>query len=360
MLESFGARLRRRREEQQIALATIAEQTKIKVSLLEALERDDVSHWPSGIFRRAFIRAYAHSVGLNPDAIVAEFLELYPDPIEDLATAFPIESGAGTAQAVGGPPTRLRYMVGSAIESLSRLRRAPSAEDPAVLARGATNPPASSGTDLPAPTLAPSDPAPHESMGEVAADSPPANSVDAPAGFEPDVLAAADLCTELGRVDSIRKLRPLLEEAARILDATGLIVWLWDDVAAELRPALSSGYSDRVIAQLPRVGADADNLTAAAFRSGQACAVKGGDDASGSALVVPMMTPTGCAGVLAMELQRGGEESTSVRAVATIFAAQLAHLAAGAKPSAIRPTPDVTPRPARNSTTVMFRGTVRR
>ena len=39
MRESFGARLRQRREAQAIALATIAEQTKIKLSLLEALER---------------------------------------------------------------------------------------------------------------------------------------------------------------------------------------------------------------------------------------------------------------------------------------------------------------------------------
>ena len=37
MAESFGARLRQRREEQGIALATIAEKTKIKQSLLEAL-----------------------------------------------------------------------------------------------------------------------------------------------------------------------------------------------------------------------------------------------------------------------------------------------------------------------------------
>ncbi len=56
MPESFGARLRQRRERQQIALTSIAEQTKISLSLLEALERDDVSHWPAGIFRRAFIR----------------------------------------------------------------------------------------------------------------------------------------------------------------------------------------------------------------------------------------------------------------------------------------------------------------
>ena len=62
MPESLGARLRQRREREQIALTTIAEQTKIKLSLLEGLERDDVSHWPAGIFRRAFIRAYAHAI----------------------------------------------------------------------------------------------------------------------------------------------------------------------------------------------------------------------------------------------------------------------------------------------------------
>jgi cytoskeletal protein RodZ len=61
MHESFSARLRRHREEQHIALVTIAEQTKIKLSLLEDLERDDISHWPAGIFRRAFIRPYANA-----------------------------------------------------------------------------------------------------------------------------------------------------------------------------------------------------------------------------------------------------------------------------------------------------------
>ena len=85
MPESFGAQLRQQRERQQIALASVAEQTKIGLSLLEALERDDMSHWPSGIFRRSFIRAYARSIGLEPDVVVREFLECYPDPIDDVA-----------------------------------------------------------------------------------------------------------------------------------------------------------------------------------------------------------------------------------------------------------------------------------
>ena len=96
MPESFGARLRQRREQQQIGLGTIAEQTKIKQSLLEALERGDVSQWPSGIFRRAFIRAYAQAIGLEPDIVVREFLDLYPDPAEVVQ---PVPAMAATLEA---------------------------------------------------------------------------------------------------------------------------------------------------------------------------------------------------------------------------------------------------------------------
>lgn len=88
MSDSFGARLRHERERRQIALRSIAEGTKISIGLLEGLERDDVSRWPSGIFRKSFIRAYAEAVGLNADAIAREFLERYPDPVEvELAAA---------------------------------------------------------------------------------------------------------------------------------------------------------------------------------------------------------------------------------------------------------------------------------
>jgi transcriptional regulator with XRE-family HTH domain len=81
--ESFGARLRRERERRQIALSSIAANTKISLGLLQALERDDVSRWPAGIFRRAFIRAYAEAAGLDPVAITHEFLEHYPDATDD-------------------------------------------------------------------------------------------------------------------------------------------------------------------------------------------------------------------------------------------------------------------------------------
>ena len=81
-MDSFGSRLRYERERRQIALKSIAESTKIGITLLEGLERDDVSRWPSGIFRKSFIRSYAEAIGLKPDSVVREFVERYPDPLE--------------------------------------------------------------------------------------------------------------------------------------------------------------------------------------------------------------------------------------------------------------------------------------
>jgi hypothetical protein len=377
MLETFGARLRQRREEQAIALITIADQTKIKLSLLEALERDDVSHWPSGIFRRAFIRAYAHAIALNPDVVVREFLEVHPEPVEVIAAASAIASGADGARVSGGPPIRLRYLVGSAIDSLSRLRRSPAGGDPVA----ADRPPAefalpaieaglkACATETAAlaeaglktgvadtAALAEADPktGPTETAALAEADLKTCAAETAAAPSDLDFLAAAQLCTELGRVENASDVQPLLQDAVTILDAIGLIVWVWDGVAEELRPALAHGYSDRVLAQLPTVGRDADNATAAAFRSAQTCAINGSDHSSG-ALAVPLLTPAGCAGVLAIELQHGSEQTRSVRAVATIFAAQLAQLIGGARPAEVRPQPEVMVPPVASFTSPIRR-----
>jgi hypothetical protein len=349
MSESFGARLRHQREQQEIALVTVAEQTKIKLSLLEGLERDDVSQWPSGIFRRAFVRSYAHAIGLSPDVVVREFLEVHPDPIERAEMAAAI-AAADAARVGGGPPTRLRHIVGSAIGSLSRLRRSQAVEDLGAADGPPVDALSTSEPDLPPPAPPSPEPGRCDRTSEVAADSTP---VSPPISSEPDFLAAADLCTEFGRVENPSEIQPLLQEAARILDAKGLIVWVWDPHPAELRSALAYGYSDTVLAQLPTVRRDTDNATAAAFRSAQMCVINGSDQASG-ALAVPLLTPTGCTGVLAIELQHGSEQTRSVRAVATIFAAQLSQLIGGGRPAAVRPQTDLIVPLVRNFTTSML------
>jgi transcriptional regulator with XRE-family HTH domain len=74
---AFGQRLRRERERRGIRLETIAQSTKIKASLLDALERGDLSHWPGGIFGRGFLRAYLTAIGLPTEPSVAEFQQFY-------------------------------------------------------------------------------------------------------------------------------------------------------------------------------------------------------------------------------------------------------------------------------------------
>jgi hypothetical protein len=79
------------------------------------------------------------------------------------------------------------------------------------------------------------------------------------------------------------------------------------------------------VARLPNVSRDARNATASAFRTAQAAIVAGEPSLNG-ALAIPLMTTMGRVGVFAIELARGGEQLESVRALASIFAAQFAPL----------------------------------
>ena len=96
---SFGRRLRDHRERSQITLCAIAEATKIKRSLLEDLERADLSKWPGGIFRRAFLRAYATAIGLSPELVIEEFAQVFA------------ESGAAESGTVPDHELRLTLVV---------------------------------------------------------------------------------------------------------------------------------------------------------------------------------------------------------------------------------------------------------
>jgi hypothetical protein len=304
MNETLGTRLRLQREEQQIPLTTIAEQTKIKLSLLEGLERDDVSRWPTGIFRRSYFRAYVRAIGLEPDRIMGEFQTLYPDPdaVEDVTKVL-AQSHHLNGQPRRRPPTRLRCLIDSAVSAL-----------PAHLQPPFKN--ASSG--LKTQKLQPAE----EPIAELIL--PPASS-PVPEESAVDLSAVAQLCTRLARALDVCDVTPVLEEAARVLRAVGLILWVRDRKGYELRPVFAHGYSSELMSQLARVSRDSDTAIASAFRTAETRVVDGSDVATG-AVVVPLLTPTGCAGVLALELQHGEERRECVLASATILAAQLSTL----------------------------------
>ena len=78
MAGNLGDRLRVRRERQGLSFRQVAARTKIPIHVLEALERNDVSRLPGGIFGRSFVRAYATELGLDPEEAIRDFLAQLP------------------------------------------------------------------------------------------------------------------------------------------------------------------------------------------------------------------------------------------------------------------------------------------
>jgi transcriptional regulator with XRE-family HTH domain len=76
--ESFGPNLKRLRLRRGVSLAAIAETTKVGEDLWAAMERNDFSRWPAGIYARAYLRAYAAHIEVDPEAVVDEFCRWFP------------------------------------------------------------------------------------------------------------------------------------------------------------------------------------------------------------------------------------------------------------------------------------------
>ncbi len=72
--DQLGPRLKQAREARGLSLHDIAASTKISMVALEALEAGDFTRLPGGIYSRAFIRAYATAVGLDPEESVRDFV----------------------------------------------------------------------------------------------------------------------------------------------------------------------------------------------------------------------------------------------------------------------------------------------
>jgi transcriptional regulator with XRE-family HTH domain len=88
--EEFGAALRAAREHAGIDLTDITSRCKIAVGHLEALERGDLSKWPQGIYRRAYLRDYAGVVGLPLELVLDTFTRLFEPPaVEGVDAAHP-------------------------------------------------------------------------------------------------------------------------------------------------------------------------------------------------------------------------------------------------------------------------------
>ena len=152
------------------------------------------------------------------------------------------------------------------------------------------------------------------------------SSTRTPAGLPGlDLPSIASLCSELAKVTDTRALPAILERAAAVLDASGIVLWIADPDGRELSPIVTHGYSPKVVSRLGTILRETENATASAFRTALLQTVRA-DAVSNGAIAAPLVTPTGCVGVMAAEVRHDGEQDSAKLAAASIIAAQLATL----------------------------------
>ena len=66
--DAFGPNLRRIRVQRGVTLDQIAAETKVAAGVWAGFERNDFSRWPTGIYARSYVRAYASLIGVDPEA----------------------------------------------------------------------------------------------------------------------------------------------------------------------------------------------------------------------------------------------------------------------------------------------------
>jgi len=188
----FGSKLREARERRGVSLREIADRTKISVAVLEALERNDVSRLPGGIFSRAFVRSYASEVGLDPDEAIQDFLAQSP-PLDVSTAHHPPGDGVEDHDAIESDRrtastflrlTMISVPIAAAVVYFSIAGRpSPQVGAPATEVR--------SEAPAPEPAVVPRAPAPSEPVARVTAPAQPVKQPPAAAAVKPVVAAPA-------------------------------------------------------------------------------------------------------------------------------------------------------------------------
>ncbi|MBQ7554856.1 helix-turn-helix domain-containing protein [bacterium] len=73
MPPGIGEQLKAKREERKLTLLEISDNIHIKVSYLEALERDDYEHMPVAIYTKNYIKKYGNYLGLDGEQLAESF-----------------------------------------------------------------------------------------------------------------------------------------------------------------------------------------------------------------------------------------------------------------------------------------------
>ena len=67
---SFGYYLQSIRLDKNITLESVAEETRIAISNLTLIEKEDIASLPDAVFVKGFLRSYAQAIGADPNEAV--------------------------------------------------------------------------------------------------------------------------------------------------------------------------------------------------------------------------------------------------------------------------------------------------
>lgn len=238
-MPTFGENLRREREMRGVSLEEISESTKISTRMLKAIETDQFSELPGGIFTRNFIRAYAQYLGLDEEHALAEYKRAAGSPSDnDLSRLAPNK----TLTSIAGPRGRLlpwvviAVLLGSgyavyryshrtiAVPTSSQQTPQQTTAAPSTQSAPASNPGSTSSAVSPSAGGTPENSQGQSAQQTTPGSSPAGTNPAATAGTAPGAANAAPSAPELGEGDLVLQVSTT-EEVWLAVAADGKTLW---------------------------------------------------------------------------------------------------------------------------------------
>lgn len=160
-------------------------------------------------------------------------------------------------------------------------------------------------------------------------------------------VAAAAASSGASRAQGKADLAERLEPAARLLGASGMIVWTCSPDGRELEIAAAYGYSDAFLGRIGPIEVGAPVLTSVAFVEGRA-RIRARNGSRLAAIAVPIERDQARLGVLTAEIDPSGGNrvSADAEALVRLLASQMAGALASLSPLAARAAAAAQARPA--------------
>jgi cytoskeletal protein RodZ len=137
-METIGTYLKRAREARGMSIGEVARATRIPASSIERIEAEHFDDLPGEVFTRGFLRAYATTVGLIPDDVLARYTTGRRSvSIEPLPLATPVARSGGRRFGVAIAFVLLLLLFTLALSIVLRPR---GHDRPSELSRGSSQP----------------------------------------------------------------------------------------------------------------------------------------------------------------------------------------------------------------------------